>query len=316
MQLVTIVLTTLNSERFIARSIASCLAQTYAYFELLIVDGGSNDRTLEIVASYDDPRIRVLHQRDNAGKLPGALNLGMANSRGELITWTQDDSWYEPHAIAVMSRFLAEHVGVGLVYTDFWVVDEAEQLVKYERVSAPEEIAEGGDIIGACFLFRREVYDTIGPQDERYFPVHEVPWRIRLAQSFTIHPLQEALMYYTLHPGSLTGRIGPWPLRYRVAETLLQTGCWDRHKYRQKLAQIHVDHAYDSFILHGHFLEFWKHLLAMARLSPKMLTNRGTWKLILASVLPVRESIRQDLLIRWKADEAKQLQQQCEKAHA
>src|SRR4029079_525295 len=96
--LISIVLTTLNSERYLARAVASCLGQTCADLELLIVDGGSTDRTLDIVATITDPRLRLIHQAGNAGKLPGAINLGLAEARGNLLTWAQADCWYEPNA--------------------------------------------------------------------------------------------------------------------------------------------------------------------------------------------------------------------------
>lgn len=316
MQLVTIILTTLNSEQFVARSIKSCLNQTYANLELLIVDGGSTDRTLEIVANYDDPRIRVIHQHENSGKLPGALNLGMANAKGEFITWTQDDSWYELHAIKAMLTYLAAHAEVGLVYADYLFVDTTGKPFRYQQAGPPGQIAAGGDVIGQCFLFHRRVYETIGPQDERHFPVHEIPWRIRVAQSFKIHPFHQALMYYTLHPDSLTGKIGPWTLRYMVANALFQEQVWDMKQYRQHLAQIHIDHAYDQFVLQGRYLSFWKHVLCAIWLKPQELKNRGTWKLMIISLLPIRKSRRENMLKHWETTEDQQQRNLQGGAHA
>ncbi len=138
MSFVTIILTTLNSEQFVARSIESCLYQTYENLELLIVDGGSRDSTLDIVASFSDERIRVIHQPDNSGKLPGAINLGMANAVGAFITWTQDDCWYEPNAIQTMVDYLQAHPEIALVYSDYWDVDENEKRLGYQRAEPPE----------------------------------------------------------------------------------------------------------------------------------------------------------------------------------
>jgi glycosyltransferase involved in cell wall biosynthesis len=308
-ELITIILTTLNSEKFLARSLESCLDQTYPNLELLIVDGGSTDRTLGIISSYDDPRIHIIHQKGNTGKLPGALNLGMVHAEGKFITWTQDDCWYKPCAIEVMHGFLKEHQDVALVYSDYWFVDEFEQPIRYQRVGKPEKIADGGDIIGQSFLFKREVYDLIGPQDECYFPVHEVPWRIRISQRFEIQPLHRSLMYYTVHESSLTGRIGHWQLQYMVAVSLMKEGVWDRREYRRRIAKIHMDHAYDAFVLQGDYWQFWEHLVRAAMLVPQTLSNLGTWKLMLKSFLPNRQTLRQNMLDEWRAGEA--AQQRC-----
>lgn len=294
MPLVTIILTTLNSERSLARSIQSCLDQTHRDLELLIVDGGSTDRTLEIVSSIHDPRIRVVHQQDNTGKLPGAINLGMANARGEFITWTQDDCWFESNAIEVMKDHLDSHPEVALVYTDFRVVDEQSKIVGYISVRSVEHILEG-DLIGQCFLFRRTVYETIGPQDCRYFPVHEVPWRVKLAARFSIEPLHVPLFSWTIRPGSLTWQIGNWRLALMSADALRQEGHLRGRAYRRRVAQIHVDQAYREFIDYGHFAEFWRCASLAIQSDPGWLKDRGFLKLLAVSLLPSRHVLRQRL---------------------
>jgi glycosyltransferase involved in cell wall biosynthesis len=266
MSLVSIILTTLNSERFVARSIESCLNQTHASLELIVVDGGSQDRTLDILNSYNDSRIRVIHQRGNMGKLPGAINLGMANARGDFITWAQDDCWYEQNAVETMLQFLNNHPSVALVYTDYWDVDETGARIRYQLVNPPSFMLVE-DVVRQCFLFRREVYHRIGPQETKYFPVHEVPWRMRVASCFEIQPLHMALMYYTLHPNSLTGRYrSAFEPQHLAAKALLREGYLNAKSYRRRLARIHIDEAFDEFILKGNFSAFKSHAFAGVKL--------------------------------------------------
>ncbi len=63
--LVTIILTTLNSEHYLTVSLESCLHQSYQNIEILVVDGGSTDKTLDIVRGFSDERIRIIHQSNN-----------------------------------------------------------------------------------------------------------------------------------------------------------------------------------------------------------------------------------------------------------
>ncbi len=305
MSLVTIILTTLNSERFVARSIASCLNQTHTNLELVVVDGGSRDRTLAIVSEFKQERIRVIHQQGNMGKLPGAINLGMANARGDYITWTQDDCWYEPNAIETMLQYLSNHSRVALVYSDYWDVDETGAHIRYQFVNPPSFMLVD-DVVRQCFLMRREVYEKIGPQDTQYFPVHEVTWRMRVAKYFVIEPLHIPLSYYTLHPNSLTGRCkSPFELQYLVAKTLLQEGYMNIKSYRHRLARIHIDEAFAEFILKGNYGAFRFHTLLGARLDLSWLRNRGLWKLAMMSLLPpLRNDFRNNLLQRWAEDDA------------
>src|SRR2546430_15016306 len=89
--LVSVVLPTLNGARFIGSSIASCLAQTYENFELIVVDGGSTDGTPDIVRSISDRRVRLVFQHGNVNRLPGGLNTGLAGAAGGWLTWTPGD---------------------------------------------------------------------------------------------------------------------------------------------------------------------------------------------------------------------------------
>jgi glycosyltransferase involved in cell wall biosynthesis len=300
--LVSLVLTTLNSERYLARSIASCLGQTHAELELLIVDGGSSDRTLDIVHATGDPRVRVIHQPGNAGKLPGAINLGLAEARGELLTWSQSDCWYEANALETMVTFLDQHPEVDHVYTDYWEVDEAGQPINY-RPAGPVDDFLVADVVGVCFLFRRAVYVAIGPQAVEYYPVHDVPWRIRAARQFRFQPLHIPLLYYVYHPDSLTVQTGRWNVQRLMAHMLVQEGLLTQAAYQRRLGKIALDEAYDAIILHGDFLRFWQTLFRGALHDWGILNNTGLWRLMLSSLLPDRTKRQRALLTSWRAAE-------------
>jgi glycosyltransferase involved in cell wall biosynthesis len=297
MNLVTIILTTLNSEQFLGRSIESCLGQTHSDIELLIVDGGSEDGTLDIVLSYSDPRVRVIHQEANAGKLPGAINLGMANARGDFLTWIQDDCWYEPSAIETMLDYLNAHPDVGLVYTDYWEVDECGGRLRHQRVNPPECILKD-DVIRQCFLARRQVYEAVGPQETQYFPVHEVPWRVRVAEQFRIEPLHTPLYNYTVHSGSLTGRIGNRALRRQSARILFEQDYFDKQAYERRLAEIDINYAYERYIEEGSYSGFLHHALLGIWKDWRWLRNYGLLKLMARSLLPGRDRFRSKWLSR------------------
>ena len=297
--LVTIILTTLNSERFVARSIESCLNQTYRNLELLVVDGGSQDRTVEILDLYTDPRVRLIDQPENSGKLPGAINLGMANAAGAFITWTQDDCWYEPHAIQTMLDYLRTNPEIALVYSDYWDVDENGIRLSYQRAEAPEFVFTR-DVIRVSFLFRREAYEAIGPQETQYFPVHEVPWRAALAKHCSIGALHAPLMSYTVHPDSLTGRFGGWDLERLTADALLAVGGIDKETYRTRMGKIDIDQAYAEYIRAGDYAAFRKHAIRGVIRDFRWLCNLGLLKLVASSFLPFREAYRGHLLQEWQ----------------
>src|SRR5690606_23388920 len=81
---VTVLMSVYNGEKYLRGAIDSVLNQTFQDFEFLIVDDGSRDRSREIVAAYDDPRIRLIANEQNIG-LIDSLNKGIAAARGDLI---------------------------------------------------------------------------------------------------------------------------------------------------------------------------------------------------------------------------------------
>lgn len=91
---VSILMTTYNHEQFIGEAIESCLAQTFSDFELIVVNDGSTDRTASIIASYQDPRLVVIHQENGGPSL--ATNAGVAAARGAYLALMSGDDVCEP----------------------------------------------------------------------------------------------------------------------------------------------------------------------------------------------------------------------------
>ena len=82
--LISVLMPIFNAQKDLCAAIESVLHQSFGNFEFLIVDDGSTDQSVEIVRSYDDPRIRLLVQPNNLG-LVAALNRGISEARGEYI---------------------------------------------------------------------------------------------------------------------------------------------------------------------------------------------------------------------------------------
>ena len=96
--LVTVVVASFNGERFLAEALDSLFAQDYDPFEVVFVDDGSQDRTGEIAQGY---AVRYVHQ-ENAG-LATARNAGVAEARGDLVTFLDDDDVMPPNRILMQA---------------------------------------------------------------------------------------------------------------------------------------------------------------------------------------------------------------------
>lgn len=104
----SVVITTYNRARIVRRCIDSCLAQTSADFEVVVVDDGSSDGTVATLQrDYDDPRLRVLAHASNRGINP-SRHTGVAAARGEWVVVVDSDDELMPGALARLRELSAE----------------------------------------------------------------------------------------------------------------------------------------------------------------------------------------------------------------
>ena len=113
---VTVVITTYNRADLLPRAVESVLAQTYADYEIIIVDDCSSDDTQDVIATFSDPRIRSFRHERNRGQ-SAARNTGILNAKGEYIAFLDDDDEYLPANLeARVHRMEKAPPEVGLVY--------------------------------------------------------------------------------------------------------------------------------------------------------------------------------------------------------
>lgn len=96
---VSVILCVYNEEKFIGKAIDSILNQTLDDFELIIINDGSTDNTLDIIKSYDDERIKLINQ-DNIG-LGASRNKAMEKASGEYVAFLDGDDWFSEDALEI-----------------------------------------------------------------------------------------------------------------------------------------------------------------------------------------------------------------------
>jgi len=126
---VTVLMPVFNGERHVGAAIDSILAQTHRDLELLVVDDCSSDRSLGIVRSYGDPRIRVIVNEHNLG-LPASLNRGLSEARGALIARQDADDVSAPDRLERQVVVMAERPELALLGTQANAIDEEGRPLK------------------------------------------------------------------------------------------------------------------------------------------------------------------------------------------
>ena len=204
-QLISIILPIYNGEKYMRQSIDSVLAQTYGNWELLIVDDGSTDRTAEIAMEYvqKDPRIQY-HKNPQNMRLPRTLNRGFSMAKGAYLTWTSDDNYYYPTAL---EKMICALVGQNrhFAFASCDVIDENGNVVEVIAVDENSgKIIVGHNTVGACFLYSREVYETIGDYDPDMVLVEDYDYWQRICMKYEPVCIGEKLYAYRWHDNALT----------------------------------------------------------------------------------------------------------------
>lgn len=126
----TVVIPSYDRAALLPRAVASVLAQTFADFELIVVDDGSTDDTPAVLARLEDPRIRCLRQ-ENRG-VSAARNLGLSRARGAAVTFLDTDDEAAPDWLSTLARLL-EDPAVGIATAGALAIRHGEDGTELDR---------------------------------------------------------------------------------------------------------------------------------------------------------------------------------------
>lgn len=204
----TVLLPAYNAGKYLKEAIDSMLSQTYSDFEFLIINDGSKDETREIIESYDDPRIRAIHQ-ENKGLIT-TLNEGIHTANGNIIARMDADDVCLPDRLELQMKFLNENPEYVLVGSEAEIMDkDGNYLMPLIPVGhSHEEIVAAIDdkvpFIHPCVTFRKEAIIKAGlyPANALDFEDHLL-WK-RLLQVGRVCNLPVNLLKVRFNPESAT----------------------------------------------------------------------------------------------------------------
>lgn len=201
--LVSIVTPCFNAAKFLEETIESVLSQDYPAIEYLVMDGGSDDGTIEILKRYEG-RLHWRSGRDNGQA--DAVNRGFALTRGELFAFLNADDTYLPGAVTKAVGGFAGHPEAAVVYGDAWHVDECGRRLSRYPVEpfAEARLARRCIVCQPAAFMRREALIACGALDARLRFALDYDLWIRIARVGTLVKIDEELAHSRLHAEAKT----------------------------------------------------------------------------------------------------------------
>ena len=253
MPLVSVIIPTYNSAKFLSRTIESVLAQTYRNFELIIVDDVSTDDTVSIIRSFaeKDSRISCMVLDANSGGPARPTNKGLAVAKGDFIAFLDHDDEWLPEKLQEQVSFLqsaSKDIGAVVCDVDLLTPDGTRRpMHTFPDYPTKESFLTAVLCANFFFMFsdlcmRREALQAVGLLDERYILGVDHDYYIRLAQTCLIGVVHKPLIRYAVHPQnlsrgslSLTNAIADLG---RVGETDAELFARHPRCYRRRMVQL------------------------------------------------------------------------------
>lgn len=227
-ELISIITPTYNSEKFIGETIDSIQNQSYGNWELILIDDGSTDQTVEIIKKFqeDDSRIRLICLEKNSGPAV-ARNKGIENSNGRYIAFLDSDDLWKKKKLECQLQWIKKN---NLVFTFSFY-----ELIAENGNSLNTEIRSPNPLHYTALMKSNFVGNLTGIYDRNYFPELRFPllqkrhdwvfWLNILVEIKTAYPYPESLAFYRKRKDSLSSsKIHLLKYNYRVYKDYLNKG--------------------------------------------------------------------------------------------
>jgi glycosyltransferase involved in cell wall biosynthesis len=200
----SIIVATLNRKMMLLQALDSIYSQDFPTLEIVVVDGGSTDGTIQAVRSL--PRVTFIAGPDQG--LYHAFNKGLSQARGEVVGILNSDDLYEPDTFKAVEQGFADNPGVESICGTATLFEGDRTLAVYDdeacKVLTPRAALIGSSLLNARF-FRRKSLLRVGLFDLRYRFVADRDFLARCFESrITTIPIRDRVYRYRQHAESLT----------------------------------------------------------------------------------------------------------------
>lgn len=204
--LISVIMPAYNVENYIRLSIESILNQTFTDFELIIIDDCSSDKTVDIIESFDDSRIKLIRNESNM-RLSYNLNLGISIAQGKYIARMDSDDISMPERFQTQVDFMEKNTNISIVGTNYVRMDNNDIILHpldHEAIKIklfletafahPTVMMRREDIINRNLLYKKEYI----PSDDYKFWTEAAIKGLKLANLSDVH------LKYRIHQSQMS----------------------------------------------------------------------------------------------------------------
>lgn len=251
--LVSVIIPVFNAEAYIACAVESVFAQTYENREIIVVNDGSTDQTVEILKQYGD-RITLM-QSPNAGPST-ARNIGIQASHGEFLVFLDADDWILPEKLARQVHFLLTNPEIGVVYSGGYrfrtLANGSKSLVSLVSTDLLNQgLGADSDTLSIlllqnpfpihCAMCRRETVVSVGGFDAALYGLEDWDLWLRIAPLAAFAYLPGEVAIYRQLPESITYQQSRQIIAYRRVCEKIEQADWFENIRRNLRAKFYLN---------------------------------------------------------------------------
>ncbi len=207
----SVIMTVYNGAAYLPAAVSSLLKQTFSDFELVVVDDGSTDNSLEILRSFDDPRIRIIQLAQNIGRTP-ALNVALNATTTEYVAVLDADDVAFPQRLERQMAYLTAHPPVALLGTWYQIIDDVGN-VRASRSSPTDQqalidaFATHNPFGHSTVLYRRACALEVGGYPVAYAYGEDRMLCLRISTRAPVAMLPEELVQVRRHASNMSSKM-------------------------------------------------------------------------------------------------------------
>ena len=207
--MLSVILPVYNGLPFLRAAMDSVLHQSFTDFELIVINDGSSDGSAQLLETFNDPRIRLSHQKNRG--LATTLNIAICQARGRYIARQDQDDVCLPDRFAKQVAFLNANPKVGLLGTaaEIWVgADKTERVLRHPAKNSELQfgLLFNNYFVHSSVMLRKEVFDVVGNyvEDPLLQPPEDYELWSRVARNYQVANLPDVLLAYREVVGSMS----------------------------------------------------------------------------------------------------------------